>query len=177
MNPISSFIFDWLSPQGIIAVGVVIGLNLDDHPADAVNQQHRPDQLGRHVMDRAVEERAAQARGDLLVRSDVRGLKFGKSATIESIQKTEEVIALAVPSKTFEKEVYVQAAMEYFPDMNAETQEKIRAEIESAPTNEEKLQTEKDDRKAQYSDALDSAVQQYTKVSNAKGAPPSKESK
>ncbi len=117
----------------------------------------------------------AQARGDKQVRSDVRGLKFGKSATLESIQKTEEVIALAIPSATFEKEVYVQAANEYFPDMNAETADKIREEIESAPTNEEKLQAEKDDRKAQYSDALDSAVQQYTKVSNAKGAPPSKE--
>ena len=37
-------------------VGVVIGLDLDDPAADTVNQQRRPDQVGRHLMDGAVKE-------------------------------------------------------------------------------------------------------------------------
>ena len=43
-------------------VGMVIGLDLDDHAADAVDQQGRADQVGRNVVHGAGEEGAAQAR-------------------------------------------------------------------------------------------------------------------
>ena len=42
-------------------VGVVIGLDLDDAAADAINQKARSDQFGRHLMDAAGEEAAAEA--------------------------------------------------------------------------------------------------------------------
>ena len=45
-------------------VGVVIGLDLDDPAADAVDQQRRADQFGRDLMDAAGEERALEACGD-----------------------------------------------------------------------------------------------------------------
>ena len=41
-------------------IGVVIGLDLDDPAADAVEQQRRADQLGRDLMDAAGEELAAE---------------------------------------------------------------------------------------------------------------------
>ena len=44
-------------------VGVVIGLELDDHAAHAADHQGRADQLPRHVMDRPVEEAAPEFRG------------------------------------------------------------------------------------------------------------------
>jgi len=42
---------------------VVIGLELDDHAADTVDQQSCADQFGRDIEDRAIEKRAAKARG------------------------------------------------------------------------------------------------------------------
>ncbi len=37
-------------------VGVVIGLDLDDHAASAVHHQRRADQVGRDVVDGSVEK-------------------------------------------------------------------------------------------------------------------------
>ena len=42
-------------------IGVVIGLDLDDPAADVIDQQRRPDQVGRNVVDAAGEERAMEA--------------------------------------------------------------------------------------------------------------------
>ena len=48
-------------------IGVVIGLDLDNDAADAIDQQRRPDQVGRDLMHAAVKKRAfqrlAEARG------------------------------------------------------------------------------------------------------------------
>ena len=44
-------------------VGVVIGLDLDDDAADALEQQRRADQFGRDLVDAAVEEALAQPGG------------------------------------------------------------------------------------------------------------------
>ena len=41
-------------------LGVMIGLDLDDDAADAVDQQRRADQVGRDLMHAAVEKRAFQ---------------------------------------------------------------------------------------------------------------------
>ena len=41
-------------------VGVVIGLDLDDGTADPIDQQHRPDQLGSHLMNASGEERTVK---------------------------------------------------------------------------------------------------------------------
>jgi hypothetical protein len=41
-------------------LSVVIGLDLDDHPTRATEQQRRADQLGRDLMDVAVEEAFAE---------------------------------------------------------------------------------------------------------------------
>jgi len=42
---------------------VVIGLELDDHAADTVDQQSCADQFRRDIKDRAIEKRTAKARG------------------------------------------------------------------------------------------------------------------
>ena len=42
-------------------IGMVIGLDFDDGAADAANQQRRSDQLGRHLVNAAVEEAAIKA--------------------------------------------------------------------------------------------------------------------
>jgi hypothetical protein len=48
-------------------IGVVIGLDLDDPPADAVDQQRRPDQLGSDLVHAAGEETPIKSgRGHLL---------------------------------------------------------------------------------------------------------------
>ena len=44
-------------------IGVVIGLDLDDHAAGAINQQSRPDQLGRDLQNRPVEKASPQLGG------------------------------------------------------------------------------------------------------------------
>ena len=41
-------------------LGVMIGFDLDDDAANAVDQQRRADQIGRHLMDAAAEERTLQ---------------------------------------------------------------------------------------------------------------------
>jgi hypothetical protein len=42
-------------------IGVVIGLDFDDPPANPVDQQRRPDELGSNLMDASIEEGAAEA--------------------------------------------------------------------------------------------------------------------
>ena len=45
------------SPVGMRRrLGVVIGLDLDDDAADAIDQQGRADQIGRDLVDAAVKE-------------------------------------------------------------------------------------------------------------------------
>ena len=39
---------------------VVVGLDLDDRPAHAVEEQFRPHELGRHLVHRAIEEGSLQ---------------------------------------------------------------------------------------------------------------------
>jgi hypothetical protein len=41
-------------------IGLVIGLDLDDAAADAVEQQRRPDQVGRNLVHAAAEEGSGQ---------------------------------------------------------------------------------------------------------------------
>jgi hypothetical protein len=40
--------------------GVMIGFDLDNDAANAVDQQRRPDQVRRHLMDAAAKERTLQ---------------------------------------------------------------------------------------------------------------------
>jgi hypothetical protein len=41
-------------------LGMMIGLDLDDDPADAIDQHGRTDQIGRDLVDAAAEEGALQ---------------------------------------------------------------------------------------------------------------------
>jgi hypothetical protein len=79
----------------------------------------------------------AQARNDD-VTADVRGFKYGRSSTLDQIERTDAAISLGIPSRMFEKEVYKQSAAEYLPDANPQTIETIFQEIDAAPSNEEK---------------------------------------
>ena len=92
------------------------------------------------------------------MRSDVRGLNFGKTASLEQIQKAEAVLALGLGSDTFEKEVKKQSAAEFLPDANAETMEKIFDEIDAAPTDQELEQQAAKTRQAQYANSMATTV-------------------
>jgi hypothetical protein len=122
----------------------------------------------------------AQARGDVSVRADVRGLKFGKTATIEQVQLAEAVLAIGTGSETFEKEVKKQLASDYLPDANPETLEKISDEIDAAPTDEEKAQQDAKTKQMQYSASLAKTVSAFNAPPQPPlpaGAPPQKKAK
>lgn len=106
----------------------------------------------------------AAARGDEGVRADVRGMKFGKTATLEQIQKTEAVLSLAIPSETFTKEVYKQAAAEFLPDANPEMLTVITGEIEKAPSIQKQLTAMSQAQQDQYQTALEGSVAGYVKT-------------
>lgn len=103
----------------------------------------------------------ALARGDDGVCADVRGMKFGKTATLEQIQKTEAVLALAIPSDTFNKQVFIQAAAEYLPDANPEVLEKIAAEIEASPSIVMQMQAMANQRMQQFGDSIEGTLAQF----------------
>ena len=105
----------------------------------------------------------AQAR-DEQITSDVRGMKFGKTSTLSDLQRTEAALALAVPSRTFEKEVYRAAAREYLPDANPEVQKSIIDEIEAAPTNEEKQLEQAQQRQQQYRSSIEQAADRFSQA-------------
>ena len=44
-------------------IGVVIGLELDNHAADTIDEQRRADQIGRDFEHGTIEKRPAKARG------------------------------------------------------------------------------------------------------------------
>lgn len=106
----------------------------------------------------------AAARGDDTVHADVRGMKFGKTATLEQIQKTEAVLSLAIPSETFTKEVYKQAAAEFLPDANPEMLTVITGEIEKAPSIQKQLTAMSEAQQQQYQTALEGSVAGYVKT-------------
>ena len=57
-------------------LGVVIGLDLDDDAADAVDQQRRADQVGSDLVHAAGEERALQRLAQTGAAIDVRGVRL-----------------------------------------------------------------------------------------------------
>lgn len=119
----------------------------------------------------------AQARGDSNVRADVRGLKFGKTATLDQVQLAEAVLAIGTGSETFEKEVKKQLVSDYLPDANPETLEKISDEIDAAPTDEEKAQADAKAKQMQYSASLAKTVSAFNQPPQPPlpaGAPPQK---
>jgi hypothetical protein len=73
----------------------------------------------------------ARVRGDNTV-FDVRGMKFGKTITLESIQKVASVLALGVPSDDFYREVFRQTVSEVLPDANPDVLDRIYQDINEA---------------------------------------------
>lgn len=103
----------------------------------------------------------AMARGDENVRADVRGMKFGKTATLEEIQKCEAVLALAIPSDTFEREVKKQAAAMYLPDANPETLEQIMKEIQTAPSMQAQMQAAAQKQLEAYQTGIQTSLNEF----------------
>jgi hypothetical protein len=151
----------YLTYQGRASTATADGASGSSKEMDMMPAQDIMNEYGDVVIAamQQILDAVAQSRQDVTVRSDVRGLKFGKSATLDQIQRAEAALSLGIPSKTFEKEVYCQAAQEFLPDMNPETAELIRDEILKAPSNEEKEAQEADQRRQMYSQTLDKAVQ------------------
>ena len=73
----------------------------------------------------------SRARGDGTV-FDVRGMKFGKTITLEAIQKVAAVLALGVPSDDFYREVFRQTVSEMLPDVNPDIIDGIYEDISQA---------------------------------------------
>jgi len=156
----------YLSYQGRTSNATADGASGASKEMDMMPAQDVMNEYGDVIIAAAQQlmDAVAQARGDLAVRSDVRGMKFGKTASLEQIQKTEAVLSLGVPSDTFEKEVYKQSAAEYLPDANPETMEKINDEIDAAPSDEEKEQAQAKQRQQQYAQSMTQAVAAFNQA-------------
>ena len=92
-------------------------------------------EFGDFIKDcvRSLLASVATCRGDKGVGFDIRGMKFGRTASIEDIQKTQATISLLVPSNTFTREMYRQIARNYLPDANPEIMQTINDEIDAMP--------------------------------------------
>jgi hypothetical protein len=108
----------------------------------------------------------AQARGDVNVRADVRGMSFGKNTTLEEIEKAEAMLSIGVPSDTFEKECLIQVAASYLPDANAEKMEKIVQEIEAAPNQAARAAAIAEQRQEQFSNSLTNSITSFNTPPN-----------
>lgn len=81
--------------------------------------------------------RVSAARGDELS-WDVRGLEFPEDTPLAEVDVAAETLNLDIPSETFEKELYKKLADTLFPDINPDTRQKIRKEIDEAATKRER---------------------------------------
>lgn len=153
----------YLTYQGRQSTATADGASGASKEMDMMPAQDVMNEYGDVVVAAAqtILDYVALARGEVTLKSDVRGMKFGKTATIDDIEKSEAVKAIGVPSRTFEKEVYKACARAYFPDMNPETQDAIEAEIDAAPTDEEKQQALAEQQTQQFSQKLKQTVQSY----------------
>jgi hypothetical protein len=153
----------YLAYQGKTSNATADGASGASKEMDMMPAQDVMNEYGQVVIQAMQQllDAVAQARGDATVRSDVRGLNFGKTASLEQIQKAEAVLSLGLGSETFEKEVKKQAAAEFLPDANAETMEKIFDEIDAAPTDEEKEQADAKAKQTQYATSLAKTVSAF----------------
>lgn len=90
-------------------------------------------------------------------------MSFGKTATIDELQRTEAALSLGIPSDTYERETWKTAAFATMPDANPEVLDAISTEIDKAPTQEERMLQQAQQRTGQYKGTMDAAVQQFNK--------------
>ena len=92
-------------------------------------------EFGDHIIahGQSVLNMVALARKEPDIRADIRGLRFGRSATLAQIQATEATLSLDIPSIAFEKAVEADFAVAFFEDANAQLTDLIVSQIEAAP--------------------------------------------
>lgn len=90
---------------------------------------------------------------------DVQGFQFDESISTDDVDKLTGLHGLAVPSATFEKELDKQIVQRALPDMNPETKEAIFAEIDAAPTREQKAAAEKEAEAQRMRDSMTTALE------------------
>ena len=84
-------------------------------------------------------DRVSLARKDT-IKWDVRGLDFPESTSTEEIGAVSDAMAISVPSQAFERELDKKLVDIVFPDINPDVRQKIQAEIDTAPSREEREQ-------------------------------------
>ncbi|MFN3323427.1 MAG: hypothetical protein ACK5AZ_08025 [Bryobacteraceae bacterium] len=80
----------------------------------------------------------AAIRGDVDLKFDVRGFTFGEDQSGEELKTAQLAADLNIPSKTLEKEVQKKIARCLLKDARPDVIQKVEAEIDAAPTKEER---------------------------------------
>jgi hypothetical protein len=93
------------------------------------------DMLRNHM--RVVIEDVAMARGDQ-VAVDIRGFEFTEGDDPEQIKAAQAALELGIPSATLEREIQKRIARYLLRDANQSVIQAVEAEIDAAPTREER---------------------------------------
>lgn len=80
------------------------------------------------------------ARRDGGVRPDVRGFDYDDDMTTEEVFAVSSLLAIRIPSESFERWVYKKVVKAWARDVNQASLEKMYKEIEAGPTMDDRLQ-------------------------------------
>jgi len=99
------------------------------------------DMVRNHM--RAVIEDVATARGDR-VAVDIRGFEFSEGDDPDQIKAAQAALELGIPSATLEREIQKRIARYLLRDANQRVIQAVEAEIDAAPTREERQAAEEE---------------------------------
>ena len=100
----------------------------------------------------------ADAHDDASITAVVNGTEFDGGSLDAALATHELVEAADIPSDTLEKVSQINVAMQVAADEPDEVQQKIRAEIEAAPTKSERAEMQQQQAQQQFGQALDTAI-------------------
>jgi hypothetical protein len=113
--------------------------------------------LIREAMKGVLED-VATVRGLADVTFDVRGFDFAEDDTDQVLATVETAGRVAIPSDTLEKETWKRAARALLRDALPETVAKVEAEIDAAPSREERAAAAREEMAAGFKASLQGAT-------------------
>lgn len=96
-------------------------------------------------MAKDLRQRLQELLGDVVsarrdeVSPDVRGFDYDDDMSTEEVFAVSSLLALRIPSRTFEKWIYKKVVKAWARDVNQATLEKMYEEVDAGPTMEEKM--------------------------------------
>jgi hypothetical protein len=92
----------------------------------------------QQTLERVASIRTLCGFNDENLEFDVRGFNFEDKLEVEDVGVIGDVLALDIPSDTFEREIKKKVAATALPDLNPATRQKINDEIDAAPPQAER---------------------------------------